>query len=384
MLPQELGCGSGMTCWRRLRDWQLAGVWDLIHFAVLDWLARHGRIDWSRAVVDSCSVRAVYAGEQTGPHLYVRPLDRADATLVRGTDGAEGPFFSPDGQHLGFYAASQLKQVALDGGAPVKICDAVGPRGAAWGPDGTIVFTPGGNDPLWRVPVSGATPERITTRDTEHHERTDRFPTILPDGRTVLFVAATTDISSYADAQIIAQPIAGGMRKVVVQGGTSPQFSMGQLVYNRGDALVAVPFDVRRLEVTGRPVVVATDVAWSAIFAVTHAALARDGTLAYLPGGETGTRKKIVWVDRAGQRTAVTDATGFYADVRVSPDGTRLLLWNQAANDMLLVYDLARHRSTRLPARQRVRWGVDARWSPCDRRLGCHSGVSGSRWVRRR
>jgi transposase len=72
-LPQELGCGSGMTCWRRLRDWQLAGVWDLIHFAVLDWLARDGRIDWSRAVVDSCSVRAVYAGEQTGPN----PTDRA-------------------------------------------------------------------------------------------------------------------------------------------------------------------------------------------------------------------------------------------------------------------------------------------------------------------
>ena len=68
MLPQELGCGAGMTCWRRLRDWQLAGVWDLIHFAMLDWLARHDQIDWSRAVVDSCSVRAVYGGTQTGPN----------------------------------------------------------------------------------------------------------------------------------------------------------------------------------------------------------------------------------------------------------------------------------------------------------------------------
>jgi transposase len=73
MLPQELGCGSGMTCWRRLRDWQVAGVWDLIHFALLDWLARVGRIDWSRAVVDSCSIRAVYGGDETGPN----PTDRA-------------------------------------------------------------------------------------------------------------------------------------------------------------------------------------------------------------------------------------------------------------------------------------------------------------------
>jgi transposase len=73
MLPQELGCGSGMTCWRRLRDWQQAGVWDLIHFALLDWLARDDQIDWSRAVVDSCSIRAVYGGDQTGPN----PTERA-------------------------------------------------------------------------------------------------------------------------------------------------------------------------------------------------------------------------------------------------------------------------------------------------------------------
>jgi transposase len=75
MLPQELGCGSGMTCWRRLRDWQEAGIWQLIHFVLLDWLARCGQIDWSRAVVDGSSVRAVFGGSKpvqippTGPSL---------------------------------------------------------------------------------------------------------------------------------------------------------------------------------------------------------------------------------------------------------------------------------------------------------------------------
>lgn len=62
MLPRELGCGSGMTCWRRLRDWQEAGIWQLIHFSLLDWLARYGEIDWSRAVVDGSSIRAVFGG----------------------------------------------------------------------------------------------------------------------------------------------------------------------------------------------------------------------------------------------------------------------------------------------------------------------------------
>lgn len=70
MLPQELQCGSGMTCWRRLRDWQAAGIWEMFRFVLLDWLARCGQIDWSRAVVDSCSIRAVFGGRQTGPQSY--------------------------------------------------------------------------------------------------------------------------------------------------------------------------------------------------------------------------------------------------------------------------------------------------------------------------
>jgi len=72
MLPKQLGCGSGMTCWRRLRDWQHAGIWDLTHFVLLNWLSRDGQIDWSRAVVDSCSVRAVFGGRKLG---RIRPIE---------------------------------------------------------------------------------------------------------------------------------------------------------------------------------------------------------------------------------------------------------------------------------------------------------------------
>jgi transposase len=90
MLPQELGCGSGMTCWRRVRDWQQAGVWAQIHFAQRGWLARDDQIDWSRAVVDSCSIRAVHGGDQTGPHgERGRPRQRPDCVLGdRGYDAA--------------------------------------------------------------------------------------------------------------------------------------------------------------------------------------------------------------------------------------------------------------------------------------------------------
>lgn len=67
MLPPEMGCGSGMTCWRRLRDWQQAGVWDRLHQLLLARLNAAERIDWSRAVVDSASVRAVHGGEKPAP-----------------------------------------------------------------------------------------------------------------------------------------------------------------------------------------------------------------------------------------------------------------------------------------------------------------------------
>ena len=72
MLPKQLGCGSGMTCWRRLRDWQHAGIWDLTHFVLLNWLSRYGQIDWSHAVVGSCSVRAVFGGRKLG---RIRPIE---------------------------------------------------------------------------------------------------------------------------------------------------------------------------------------------------------------------------------------------------------------------------------------------------------------------
>jgi hypothetical protein len=79
MLPKEMNCGSGMSCWRRLRDWQEAGIWQLIHFSLLDWLARYGQVEWSRAVVDSCSVRAIFGGFRRDRILPTEPNSAASA-----------------------------------------------------------------------------------------------------------------------------------------------------------------------------------------------------------------------------------------------------------------------------------------------------------------
>lgn len=84
MLPQELGCGSGMTCWRRLRDWHAAGVWDKIHHVLLERLHQAQAIDWSRAIADSSSIRAVGAGEKKRPQSDRPAQGRQQASSARG------------------------------------------------------------------------------------------------------------------------------------------------------------------------------------------------------------------------------------------------------------------------------------------------------------
>ncbi len=138
--------------------------------------------------------RLVYvAVEREGrTRLFMRPLDRFEPTAIAGTEGGSAPFFSPDGRWVGFYANGALQRVSVDGGGALKICEAAAIWSATWGSDDTIVFatsaTPGG---LWRVPVSGATPERLTTVDAATGELQHAYPQRLPNG-DVLF-GVTTD-----------------------------------------------------------------------------------------------------------------------------------------------------------------------------------------------
>ena len=107
------------------------------------------------------------------------------ATPLAGTEGAAGPFFSPDGQWLGFFGGGKLKKISVTGGAPEALADAPTARGGSWTEDRTIVYTPNsGNSGLWRVPAAGGTAEQLTT--LAPGEYTHRWPQVLPGGRAVL------------------------------------------------------------------------------------------------------------------------------------------------------------------------------------------------------
>ena len=284
--------------------------------------------------------------------LYLRAMDQMKATPIRGTEGGIGsaisrsrsPFFSPDGLWLGFVAGGKLRKVSVAGGAPVTLCDAGSLYGASWAPNDTIVFgeRAGG---IFRVSADGGTPEVLIPKESRGGEM-GYHPQVLPDGKAVLFTLATG--RNWDEAQIVVQSLETGERRVLVEGGADARYvPTGHLVYAVADTVLAVPFDLSRLEVTGGAVPVVEGVSrnisgWgvgSAAFSFSG-----NGSLVFVPRAIADERV-LVWVDREGAVEPMPAPPRDYSLPRLSPDGERLAV--VTAGDVW-VYDIPRGASTRL------------------------------------
>ena len=236
-----------------------------------------------------------------------------EATPIRGTEGALEPFFSPDGQSVGFWVDGQLKRVTLSGGPPVAIGETPQePYAARWGSDDDILFGAVGG--VWRVPASGGTPEVIIPPG-QGAAGLDR-PQLLPGGEWVLF-------SVVPGGQVAIESLRTGERQVLVENGEGAMYvPTGHLVYVRDGSLLAQPFDVEQRVVTPGPVSLVEGVRIDSLSA--HFAHSDNGSLAYVPGG-SGART-LVWVDRQGQPTPFIRETADYWYPRLSPDETRVVV----------------------------------------------------------
>jgi Tol biopolymer transport system component len=300
--------------------------------------------------------RMVYAaavsttnGTNATTSLYLRLLDRLDSVPIAGTEGAFGPFFSADGTSVAFFAGRKLKRVSFDGTPPIVICDAPRGRGGSWSSDDTIVFAPTTDGPLHRVSATGGRPEPISTLSQTPRERSQRWPELLPDGRTVLYTSGNPTDNTLADSRIMAQPIdRAADRRVVVENGSQARYSAGHLLYFSGNALMAVPFDPGKAQVTGAAFTVVDAVSGSRFIGAAQAAVSRQGTLVYLPPGGGGTFMTAAWVTRAGTSSPIAAVKGMLTGIRLSPDGRRIAFSSSDADADVFVYDLTRQALKRL------------------------------------
>ncbi len=272
----------------------------------------------------------------TGGGLYLRFENDLEARLIAGTDkdDPQSPFFSPDGKWVGYWSQtdSQLKKIAIGGGAPVALCDVTWLFGAIWYEDNTIVYS----DVIvgvMRVSANGGTPELLVAGVTAG-------PQLLPDGDSILF----TDVLNPAPYRIMVQSLKSGEQKELFAGYAVKYLPTGHLVYYLQNNLYAVPFDLDTLEATDGavPIVEGTR---------NFVAISDSGTLVYIPGtiDSTGSGRTLVWVDREGKEEPLQAPPNLYQTPKVSPDGMKVALAATIdENKDIWVWDVVRETMTRL------------------------------------
>jgi serine/threonine-protein kinase len=284
--------------------------------------------------------------------LFVRSISEPDSHPIDGTLGAMDPFFAPDGRRLAFFAGGQLKSVSLSGGAPETVCPAPNPRGAVWAADDTIIFTPGTDAPLSQVPAAGVTPKTISTLDVAARERSHRWPDTLPGGRSVLFGIAYEVGNPLDDASIAVLDLATGRHRTILKGGGFPRYvPTGHIVYARRRAILAVPFDATRLEITGPAVTVVEGVRMSVTNGGAQFSFSRSGELAYVAvgsGDPQNATAPLIWVNRRGEEQVLVEERHRFGRPRISPDGRSVIVEISDPDAAVWSYSLERSTLSRL------------------------------------
>ena len=309
----------------------------------------------------------VLAVERNGvPQLYRRPLAEDAFVPLDGTLGGTGPFFSPDGLWLGFFADGKLKKVPTVGGAAIVLADAPVAQGGSFAPDGSVVFAPVHGDGLWQVPAQGGPAEPITTVDRARGEAGHHWPHVLPDGKHVLMTVELNG-KPYSEAHIVLASLETKEQRVIVQGGSDGRYlPSGHLAYwHRGD-LWTVPFALTTLATSGAAVPVVRDVMSGEPNGFAQVGFSRGGSLVYIAGRHPQEERSLVRFDRLGALETLTTERRGFENVRISPDGRRLAVTITAANDAVWVYELERRLLTRVTYDEE---NLRPIWSPQSDRL---------------
>jgi serine/threonine-protein kinase len=339
-------------------------------------LMRSTQVGSSSVIISPDGRRLVFVSfRNQEPRLMTRVLDEiggSESVELPGTAGVRGPFFSPDGRHVGFLAGKRLWKTRVDGGEPTVVCDAAELLGASWGDDGSIVaaLTATG---LVRVSSSGGTPEPIAGTPLGA-----RWPQVLPGSKAMLFTAG---LPGPGPLRIEVLSLADGTRRTLMEGASYARYlASGHLAWVARQTLFVAPFDLQRLELTGPALAVVEDMAPS-MYAGADFDVSNTGTLVFRrkPGGRAST---IQWLQRSGQATPLLAAPAEYFLPSVSPDGSKLAfsLGETPRIEDFQMLDL-RSGAIMKPVTAGIR--AYATWLPPDGRFLIGAGSSGEiRWMR--
>jgi serine/threonine-protein kinase len=322
--------------------------------------------------------RLVYAATRLGrTQLYLREFEAFEPHPIAGTEGAIAPFFSPDGEWVGFFADGQLKKVPVGGGAPVTICSAPWSSSwgfaASWSRDGDIIFAPGLTTGLFRVSAAGGRPEALTTPDAAAGEIGHGWPQVLED-QTVLFTIAARDGRSIA----LLSPDDRRSRILLrsnVQLAGARHSPTGHVLYGQSGGLVAVRLDTKAASVTGSPVAI-QDSVYAFGSALPYFAISVSGSLVYSPGTAVPAENRLMWVHRDGRTVPLATHRGTYWYPRLAPDGRRVAVAiDEEGQRDLWIYEVDGGRRIRLTV-----GGINADpvWTPDGRQITFASNRAGS------
>ena len=306
---------------------------------------------------------AFVATSAAGPMLHVQSLETGITKVVNGTERAMFPFWSPDNKSLGFFASGKLMIADLDGASPRALADASDGRGGAWASDGTIVFTPFTQAGLMRIPAVGGAPSPVTTLKPPY--TTHRWPAIHPDGKHVIYVAATHSMPESPDTAIFMTSLDGKeTRKLVASPGNGLVWK-DWLLYLKANKLVAQRLVDGSLE--GDPVVVWDSVlfdggTWRTIFSVSEGGMLSTHQTSSADGKTT-----IAWLDREGNKVGEIGPPATYRDVALSPDGNLIAMTIGDPLTTIFLHDIARESRTRFSFVAAAT--ADPHWTPDGRHI---------------
>ena len=362
----QAGVAKPIAARRRKREWMawaMAGVLSLIMLAA-GWMLHRPpaapvlrsalvlppklRLDTINSSValspDGKRVVIAASGADGKQQLYLRSLDALAVQPMAGTEEATYPFWSPDGEYIGFLTPGKLKKVTVASGAIQTVCDAVDGRGGTWNKDGTIVFAPAGDSGLYAVPDSGGTPVQITS--PEKAGRSHRHPQFLPDGKHVLYFAGEP---GKAEGLFVVDVDSKKSEFIVEASSAGRYVEPGYLLYVKEHSLLAQPFSPRSLKVSGRAIPIAQQVQYGGLRWVSNFASSNNGLLLY-QGQEGGGQWQLFWVGLDGKDLGKLGEPRVQSSDTLSPDGKRALVVVQDQNESrasLWMYDVGRGVASR-------------------------------------